>query len=52
MTTHANHHQPAGLSDQTRILSDYTPICDPDFDAGWEELERQFAEFRFTFDHN
>jgi hypothetical protein len=28
------------------------PGVDPAFDADMEELERQFAEIRLTFDHN
>ena len=31
---------------------DYFPgICDPDFDGGLEELERQFAELRLDLAH-
>jgi hypothetical protein len=26
--------------------------CDPDFDNAAEELERQFAELRLSFDHS
>jgi hypothetical protein len=48
MTSHTNQHQQASLVHLTGILSEYTPICDPEFDAEWEELERQFAELRLT----
>ena len=33
------------------LLSDYEAGCDPDFDAEYEELEREFAELRLSFDH-
>ena len=34
------------------LLNDFPVGCDPDFDEGPEELERQFAELRLAFDHN
>jgi hypothetical protein len=36
----------------TQLLEEYPAGCDSDFDAEHEELERQFAELRMTFDHN
>jgi hypothetical protein len=35
----------------TAVLADYDVTLDPDFDTGMEELERQFAEYRLTLNH-
>jgi hypothetical protein len=34
------------------LLDQFPAGCDPEFDDGLEELERQFAELRLTFDHH
>ncbi len=34
------------------LLDEFPDCCDPDFDNETEELERQFAELRLTFNHN
>ena len=44
--TYYDHSQPTSLAELTAVLSEYSPLCDPDFDDGLEELERQFAELR------
>jgi len=39
------------ISDMTALLArfdEFPPGCDPDFDADFGELERQFAELRVT----
>jgi hypothetical protein len=33
------------------LLDQFATGVDPDFDDGQEELERQFAELRLSFDH-
>lgn len=33
------------------LIEDITAGCDPEFDADLEELDRQFAELRLTFEH-
>jgi hypothetical protein len=35
-----------------QIIEELSAGCDQDFDAGQEELEREFAELRLTSDHN
>jgi hypothetical protein len=34
------------------LLDQFPDCCDPDFDNDAEELERQFAELRLTFNPN
>jgi hypothetical protein len=31
------------------LLDQFPECCDPDFDAGLEELEREFAELRLQY---
>ncbi len=53
MTTLKHHSAADHLHRLLATLDDYASAClDPDFDAGAEELERQFAELRLTFAHN
>lgn len=35
----------------TSLLSDYAAGCDPEFDAEYEDLDREFAELRLHFNH-
>ena len=35
-----------------QLLSEYPAGCDADFDADYEELEREFAELRLAFNHH
>lgn len=42
-TIHAEAYRLASL------LSDYAAGCDPEFDAAYEELDREFAELRLHF---
>ncbi|GIW86364.1 MAG: hypothetical protein KatS3mg108_0688 [Isosphaeraceae bacterium] len=52
MTTF-DHYSGDRLSSLTAGLDRYAEAgIDPDFDGELEELERQFAELRLTFDHN
>ncbi len=52
MTTF-NHHTPDSLCSLIEALDRYAEAgIDPAFDAECEELERQFAELRLTFNHN
>jgi hypothetical protein len=52
MTT-LNHYATDSLSGLSATLQHYADAgIDPAFDADMEELERQFAELRVTFDHN
>lgn len=47
-----NSHDHTSVSDIATLLSRFDDLhagCDPDFDSGFEELERQFAELRLTF---
>ena len=46
--TNYTHSEPASLAELAAILSEQSPLCDPDFDDGQEELERQFAELTFN----
>jgi hypothetical protein len=32
-----------------RLLDDMSAGCDPDFDAAYDDLEREFAELRLQF---
>ncbi len=45
-TIHTIHSEAYRL---TCLLSDYAGGCDPDFDAAYEEADRQFAELRLHF---
>ena len=38
--------------DWSVLIVTHGGACDPAFDNEFEELERQFAELRLTFDHN
>jgi len=48
------HHSHFGesVSSLIAMFDQFPPGCDPDFDNDLQELERQLAEFRMTFDHN
>ena len=35
-----------------QIIEELSAGCDQEFDAGQEELEREFAELRMTFNQN
>ena len=52
ITLHHSHFtgSPFGLIDALNRYSDAG--IDPAFDSDMEELERQFAEYRVTRDHN
>lgn len=48
-----NHYSFDSMSDLTDALNAYAEAgIDPAFDSECEELERQFAELRFTCNHN
>jgi len=48
-----NHFASDSIFHLTASLDAFTEAgIDPAFDAECEELERQFAELRLTFDHN
>jgi hypothetical protein len=51
---HTAHHSHAidANSRLVALLDQFPAGCDADFDDGLDELERQFAELRLTFDHN
>jgi hypothetical protein len=38
--------------DLIQRLEEFPAGCDPDFDSEFEELEREFAELRMTFNHH
>lgn len=41
------------IADRIRAIYDQFPDgIDPDFDGGLQELEHQFAELRFTLNHD
>jgi hypothetical protein len=42
-------HAFASLSEFIRQLDDLAAGCDPDFDAAYAELDREFAERRLCF---
>ena len=44
MHYHTDHH--AVTSRLLQLTDELSAGCDPDFDAGHEELEREFAELR------
>ncbi len=46
MTTQPNHHITSRLLHVTSRIEEFYPWCDPAFDNGMEELEREFAELR------
>lgn len=46
---HLHHHHFASTPDFIRQLDDLAAGCDPDFDLGHDELDREFAELRLTF---
>ena len=52
MTDTAHPHAHATQCRLAELLDQMPAGCDPDFDDGNEELERQFAEIRLTLDHN
>jgi hypothetical protein len=52
MTDTAHPHAYGTHSRLAELLDQMPAGCDPDFDDGNEELERQFAEIRLTLDHN
>ena len=48
-----NHSTSGSISTLVASLEAFAEAgIDPAFDAECEELERQFAELRLTFDHN
>lgn len=48
-----NHSTSDSIFNLTAALDAFAEAgIDPAFDAECEELERQFAELRLTFDHN
>ena len=51
MTTSHDSHFIDTNSRLVALLDQYPAGCDPDFDDGVEELERQFAELRLTLQH-
>lgn len=48
MNTHLNFDNHSGISHLIDAIDQYGGGCDPDFDTGLGELERQFAEYRMT----
>ncbi len=49
----ATFHQSHATNQQLiALLDEFPDTCDSEFDDSHEELERQFAELRLTFDHN
>ena len=51
--TSLHHYTADHLNQLTATLQGYAEAgIDPAFDTDMEELERQFAELRLTFDHN
>ena len=49
-TFHYSYDNPSDLT--AAIQQFHDAGVDPAFDSDLEELERQFAELRLTFDHN
>ena len=48
-----NYHAPDGVFSLVAALDRYAEAgIDPAFDSDMDELERQFAEIRITYDHN
>ena len=43
-------HQTLSLNELTRQLEELSPICDPEFDVVYEDLDREFAHLRLHFD--
>ena len=52
MTTLQQAQHTATIHRLVALLDESPAGCDTEFDDGREELERQFAELRLTFDHN
>jgi hypothetical protein len=51
--TDATHPHTQDTHSRLMQLLDQMPAgCDPDFDDGSDELERQFAEIRLTLSHD
>ena len=46
-----NYETPFASCDLAALIEDLSAGCDPEFDADLEELERQFAEQRLSFEH-
>ena len=46
-----NHQITAEAYRLASQLHDYPAGCDPEFDAEYDELDRQFAELRLHFDN-
>ena len=48
------HHSPAAEHAYSLIsrFDEFPPGCDPDFDNDMQEVERQLAEIRMTYDCN
>ena len=50
MHNHTDHHDITSRLSQ--LAEELSAGCDPDFDAGQEELERGIAELRLQLDSN
>jgi hypothetical protein len=46
------NHSYSSAYDLIQRLEEFPAGCDPDFDVAHEELEREFAELRMTFNHH
>jgi hypothetical protein len=49
MTMHHAHDIRANALDQIHLTLDLSAGCDPDFDAGLDDLQHEFAELRVHF---
>ena len=47
MRTH--HNTPSTLYHLASLLDELSAGCDAEFDAGYDDLEREFAELRLQF---
>jgi hypothetical protein len=47
-----NHDINSRLVHLISRFDEFHPACDPDFDSGLEELEREFAELRLQLSNN
>jgi hypothetical protein len=48
------HHSHVGESTYSLIsrFDEFPPCCDPDFDNDLQDIERQLAEIRMTYERN
>ncbi len=51
MTTYAQTDT-RSLTELIALIEQFPEGCDPDFDNGYDELEREFAERRLTLGNN